>query len=169
MEQSPNSARLIPSVFPSAPSVRPVDRGEELLARIRAKVRIDLEHGAPTLEEVARHVGLSDRTFQRRMTELGTSFQELLEEARREVAIRCVCDKGIALDRVPASLGYAQKETFWRAFKRWTGTTPLRFRREHGHAPADVVKPEPSHVAVSEQAEDEGFAAGAPGAAASGW
>jgi AraC-like DNA-binding protein len=105
---------------------------EGLLALVRAKLRSDLEHGAPSLEEVARHVGLSDRTFQRRLTELGLSFQELLEEARREIAIRCVCDKAIALDRVPASVGYAQKETFWRAFKRWTGTTPLRFRRQHG-------------------------------------
>ena len=117
------------------PASLDVDHGsasEGLLALVRAKLRSDLEHGAPTLEEVARHVGLSDRTFQRRLTEIGSSFQELLEEARREIAIRCVRDHAIALDRVPASVGYAQKETFWRAFKRWTGTTPLRFRREHG-------------------------------------
>jgi AraC-like DNA-binding protein len=128
--ESPNAS--VWSLPSSDPSAHRVDPGEELLARTRAKLRTELERGAPTLEEVARFVGFTERTFQRRMTELGSSFHELLEEVRREVAIRCVRDRAIALDAVPASLGYAQKETFWRAFKRWTGTTPLRFRREHG-------------------------------------
>jgi AraC-like DNA-binding protein len=102
----------------------------DLLTRVRAKVREELENGTPNLEAVARSVGMSDRTLQRRIRELGTSFAQIIEDERRELAIRWVKDTRMDLDVLASTLGYGQREAFWRAFKRWTGTSPVRFRKE---------------------------------------
>lgn len=102
----------------------------ELLFQVRARVRAGLENGPPSLDAVAKSFGMSERTFQRRIRALGFSFNALLDDERRSLAIARLADDRIQLDALPVALGYVQKEAFWRAFKRWTGTTPARFRRE---------------------------------------
>lgn len=84
--------------------------------------------------DVARELGMSERTLRRRLADEGTSHRRLLEEARREVAIRLLGEQRLSIDEVAYHLGYAQPSSFQRAFKRWTGMPPATFRVRCGRA-----------------------------------
>jgi AraC-like DNA-binding protein len=97
--------------------------------RVRAAIQQELittHH--PNIEGVARALGTSPRTLQRRLLEEGTSFRDVVEEVRAELARRYLGER-VALHDVAFRLGYAEVSAFLRAFKRWTGMTPTQFRR----------------------------------------
>jgi AraC-like DNA-binding protein len=72
---------------------------------------------------------VSERSLQRRLDAEGTSFAQLVDEVRRDLALRYVADARIALGEVAYLLGFAEPSPFYRAFKRWTGMTPSAARR----------------------------------------
>jgi len=84
------------------------------------------------LSEVARDLGLSGRTLQRRITEEGTSFRDLLSEARQELGRQLLSDPSAEIDEVACLLGYQDASSFYRAFRYWEGVTPSRWRELHG-------------------------------------
>lgn len=88
-----------------------------------------LERGTLTLEALAHALHLSDRTLRRRLQHAGTSFQELLDELRRTQALARVVDESLSLEQLASALGFAEMSSFHRAFKRWTGSTPAKYRR----------------------------------------
>jgi len=88
--------------------------------------------GEPSQSLVARQMGMSERTLQRRLQGEGTTFNELLEQARRTIACSYLADRKLAAYEVSFLLGYAEPATFFRAFKRWTGKTPLEYRSSLG-------------------------------------
>jgi hypothetical protein len=67
---------------------------------------------------------------QRRLDEEGCRFAELVEQVRRELALRYIADRKLALGEVAYLLGFAEPSPFHRAFKRWTGMTPAAARRQ---------------------------------------
>jgi AraC-like DNA-binding protein len=97
-----------------------------------SSVMFALNHGMPigrvTLTEVAPLLRLSRRTLQRRLTEGGVTFLEILERARRTRAETLLGDPSISLAEVAFMLGYTEQSTFQQAFKRWTGATPGGYR-----------------------------------------
>jgi AraC-like DNA-binding protein len=84
--------------------------------------------GEPSQTDIARRMGMSERTLQRRLQAEGSSFHELLEECRRTIACSYLGDRKLAAYEVSFLLGYAEPSTFFRAFKRWTGKTPQEYR-----------------------------------------
>jgi AraC-like DNA-binding protein len=84
----------------------------------------------PSIDEVARQMGLSSRTLQRRLTEKGVRFQQLLEDARRELARYYLSDSRMELNDAAYLLGFEDPNSFFRAFQRWEGTTPARYRKK---------------------------------------
>jgi AraC-like DNA-binding protein len=84
----------------------------------------------PSVDEVARQMGLSSRTLQRRLTESGVRFQQLLKDARRELARYYLSDSRMELNDAAYLLGFEDPNSFIRAFQRWEGTTPARFRKQ---------------------------------------
>lgn len=96
--------------------------------RVRAHLRSRLEEG-PTLQSVAFALSLGCRTLQRRLTEEGVRFADLLDEVRRIEAERVVRDRSLSLDECAAQCGFAQASTFRRAFRRWFGQNPGAFRK----------------------------------------
>ncbi len=80
------------------------------------------------VEHVARQLGLTSRSLQRRLKDEGTSFQLVREQVRRELAQRYLDDK-LAISEISFLLGFSEPSAFFRAFKRWTGTTPIEARR----------------------------------------
>jgi AraC-like DNA-binding protein len=84
--------------------------------------------------EIAKLMGLSERTLQRRLSAEGTTFNGVLEDARREIALGFLADKKLAAYEVSFLLGYSEPATFFRAFKRWTGKTPQQYRASAMHA-----------------------------------
>jgi AraC-like DNA-binding protein len=82
----------------------------------------------PAVGKVARSLGLSPRTLQRRLGELGTSYQKLLDEVRRRSARRLLANTDLGAGEVAFLLGFEELNSFTRAFHTWEGTTPTRWR-----------------------------------------
>ncbi|RUX46261.1 MAG: helix-turn-helix domain-containing protein [Mesorhizobium sp.] len=106
----------------------------ELLAKssvaeqVKIVLKRNLASGRPELSDIARELGTSERTLQRRITEEGTSFRELLVEARQELGRQLLSDPTADIDEVACLLGYQDASSFYRAFREWEGTTPNRWR-----------------------------------------
>jgi AraC-like DNA-binding protein len=98
--------------------------------KLRAVLLDEFRRGVPTLEGAATRLGLSARTLRRRLQEEGTTFQDVLDETRCRIAKRHLQERRLALGEVAFLLGFSEPSAFHRAFKRWTGTTPLAFRRD---------------------------------------
>jgi AraC-like DNA-binding protein len=92
--------------------------------RVRGLVAAELRGGNPALERVAAKLHVSTRTLRRRLDDEGTSFTLLLDELRRELALRYLEERAMALDAIAFELGFADARAFRRAFKRWTGRAP---------------------------------------------
>jgi AraC-like DNA-binding protein len=95
-------------------------------ASVRCAARAALAAGCCTIEGTARALGMSTRTMQRRLQADGTSFAEILEALRREMAIAYL-ERGLAVPDVASLLGYSEATAFHHAFKRWTGASPSRY------------------------------------------
>lgn len=93
-----------------------------------------LSDGVPKLEDVACHLGIGSRTLQRRLAALGQNYQALVDEARREVALKLVSQGHHSLVQVAFLTGFSEQSSFTRAFKRWSGTTPRTYRGQTGGA-----------------------------------
>jgi AraC-like DNA-binding protein len=98
--------------------------------RVRAVIWSLLGNGTPSLEHVAAAIRMPRRTLQRQLAAEGTSLQAEIEEIRKTMALAVLRDRSISIEDVAILLGYAEPSTFFRSFKRWTGTTPRRFRSE---------------------------------------
>ena len=102
--------------------------------RVR-KVIVDYLHRERlSMQTVARILDCSERTLHRRLTDDGTTFRGLVDEARRSRAV-ALLESGAAVRELAAVLGYAEETAFYRAFKRWTGTTPEIWRSTQPAAP----------------------------------
>jgi AraC-like DNA-binding protein len=105
-------------------------------SRVRALVSRSLSEGLPRISEVARRLGMSGRTLQRRLSERGHSFNALVDESRRDLAERLLRQTGYSLAEVAFLTGFSEQSAFTRAFKRWAGETPRSFRARAQSPPA---------------------------------
>jgi AraC-like DNA-binding protein len=103
---------------------------EGLAGRVRRVLVESLRAGEPGVGTVARTLGTTSRTLQRRLRDEGTSFQQVLDEVRREVAVTHMRGRRATIDEIAFLLGFEKPSSFHRAFKRWTGITPGEFRRQ---------------------------------------
>lgn len=108
--------------------VPPEDPAASWRARVREHLRRSLSGGAPSLEETARHLSTSTRNLQRQLTALNTTYSLVIDELRAEEARRLVHDQTLSVTEIAFLLGYSESRAFLRAFKRWTGESPKRFR-----------------------------------------
>ena len=114
-------------------------QAEELLARsprhgeftgqVQQLILEALDSGKLQLENICRKSGISSRTLQRKLHEEGTSYQELLEETRRNLSKFYLRNPEMAISEVAYLLGFSQPSAFHRAFRRWNGLTPKAFRQ----------------------------------------
>jgi AraC-like DNA-binding protein len=93
-------------------------------------VRLSLSRGAPSLPEVARRLGVSVRTLQRRLLSEGLTYARVVDGVRRDTAVRLVTSTTLPLADVCEKVGFADERAFRRAFRRWTGSSPAELRRE---------------------------------------
>ncbi|MGH8788695.1 MAG: AraC family transcriptional regulator ligand-binding domain-containing protein [Cupriavidus necator] len=98
---------------------------------VRWLVAHQLSGGRPDIPAVARELGVSERTLQRRLGGEGTSFQLLLTAVRRARARELLADPTLDIDEVAFLLGYADQNSFFRAFRLWEGETPSSWRAMH--------------------------------------
>ncbi len=104
-------------------------RSDNLVERVRAMIKDELSGGNASIERIADTLSMSSRTLQRKLREQGTSHQELLDQMRKDLAMRYLQEREMAICEVAYLLGFSESSALHRAFKRWTGQTPNEFRR----------------------------------------
>jgi AraC-like DNA-binding protein len=100
-----------------------------LTGQVRRALRAALSHDDAQLEAVARRLGTTGRSLQRRLADEGASFQSLRDETRRALADRYLSE-GLSVAEISFLLGFSEPSAFFRAFKRWTGLTPIERRAQ---------------------------------------
>ena len=101
-----------------------------LIEQVKSALKRILAGQKPELSHVARELGQSTRTLQRKLAEAGRTFQEVLAEARRELAKHYLLYSGRELTETAYLLGYADANSFFRAFHKWEGVSPGRWREQ---------------------------------------
>jgi AraC-like DNA-binding protein len=96
--------------------------------QVKAALKRVLAGGRPAMTDVAKELGLSSRTLQRRLNDEGVSFQQLLLDARRELARHYLLQPSLELNETAYLLGYEDPNSFFRAFHEWEGTSPGQWR-----------------------------------------
>ena len=140
-------------VFPKADLDRPfVTHNADLLAAVAPQLEAELAQALaskaiaeqvkgvlkrllagrrPGIEDVAKELRLSSRTLQRRLTSAGVTFQQLTQEARRELARHYLKHSSLELNQTAYLLGYEDAHSFFRAFHDWEGSSPGEWRARH--------------------------------------
>lgn len=112
--------------------------GKQMADRVARVMRTLMAAGRFSEEEVARCFGMNRRTLARRLNAGGTTYRALLDDARFELARQLLQYSRASMLDIATRLGFADAVTFTRAFRRWSATTPARWRREQ--APADASR-----------------------------
>lgn len=92
--------------------------------RVAAEIVAGLKGEAPTIGAVARAMAMSPRSLQRKLAAEDTTFQSVLDDARRELAVRHLADPTATVAKVAWLVGFSEPSAFHRAFRRWTGQSP---------------------------------------------
>lgn len=103
----------------------------DFIGSLRQALMMYINDGSDNVDLAADLAGVSRRTLQRRLTEAGYTYFSLTDRIRFEEAILLLRDNVLQVADIGRFLGYTDPGNFIRAFKRWTGTTPLEFRRMH--------------------------------------
>ena len=88
-----------------------------------------LPSGKISEDKVANSINLSTRSLQRKLKQRETSFKQLLEETRKELASQYIENSLISINEITYLLGFSEPSNFSRAFKRWTGLSPKAYRQ----------------------------------------
>jgi AraC-like DNA-binding protein len=110
----------------------------DLLPQVYRTSRALLLRGRSSGDDVAQLLAMHRRTLNRRLAAQGVTFHEVLDRVRFKVARELLGDTDLVMDDIAASLAYASVSPFVRSFRRWSGTTPGRWRRSahEGQSPA---------------------------------
>lgn len=102
---------------------------EALSERINSYLLANAYLGVPTLETIAANLNVSSRSLQRRLQEEGVTYQQLTDSIRKSLALHYVESGDYPIKEVSYILGYNELSAFSRAFRRWTGTTPVSYQK----------------------------------------
>lgn len=105
-----------------------LEMGASMTQRVRSVLLELLPSGQSTIDAVAKRLAVSKRTLQRTLSEESCSYQDVLGTTRKELAQHYLTRSSISLGEVSWLLGFQDSNSFQRAFKVWTGTTPGEYR-----------------------------------------
>lgn len=125
----PSANRQLAAVFDKmlAEELARIDKSD-VVSRCRAAVLEQLSSGEGTAEDAAKQLHMSPRTLQRKLAEANTTYLELLDDTRKDLALRYIEDPRRSVTDITFSLGFSQPSALTRAFKRWTGLSPSDYR-----------------------------------------
>jgi AraC-like DNA-binding protein len=109
----------------------PTPRKQDVVRDVRKLVIDRLAKGTLQFDAVAAELNMSSKTLERRLAGSGTTFSALLDDIRNALAKRYLSDTDLRLDQIAYLTGYSEPAALVRAFKRWTGTTPMQFKAKH--------------------------------------
>ena len=99
-----------------------------LRTKVENAISSMLPHGRVPAKDVARSLGMSERTLTRKLSDEGLKFTEILQDLRRDLAVRYLDDRKLHVSKIAWMLGFQEVSAFTHAFKRWTGKTPSESR-----------------------------------------
>jgi AraC-like DNA-binding protein len=104
---------------------------QDLITEVRSQLGALLESGETTLANVANRLGVTPRHLRHQLDLAGTSFQRLLNDYRHRLARRLLSQTDEGISEIVYLTGFSEPSTFYRAFRRWEGTTPIEYRQQH--------------------------------------
>ncbi len=104
-----------------------------ILDQVKWVLKRLLSGSRPDLLMVAKELGMSDRTLQRRITDEGTTFRQLLTDTRHELVRQYLGDPSVEINEAAFLVGFEDPTSFYRAFRSWEGKTPAEWRAAHQH------------------------------------
>ncbi|MBO9703498.1 MAG: AraC family transcriptional regulator [Sporocytophaga sp.] len=106
-----------------------IQQSDTMSYKVRQEILKLLKGEEPKLIMVARSLGVGERSVQLKLSEEGTSFRELLEDVRKELAIAHLKDNKSSTTDISFLLGFSEPSAFSRSFKKWTGQSPNTYRK----------------------------------------
>ena len=103
-------------------------KAPSLTTRVKSKIVTIMKGEEPTLATVADQLAMGVRTLQLHLKEEGTTYQQLLDEIRKELAVKHLQEANLSTTDIAYLLGFAEPSVFFRSFKKWTGVTPGAYR-----------------------------------------
>lgn len=100
----------------------------DMVTRLRRELRVALISNQVSGDEIAAHMGMSRRTFHRRLEECGVTFQDILHETRCEFAKQLLINTRLSIGEIATIVGYAEPSTLTRRFICWMGVSPSEWR-----------------------------------------
>jgi AraC-like DNA-binding protein len=111
--------------------LKQLDSDDSLVDLVRGAIQQQIAGSRPTTESVAHDLRMSSRTLQRKLQEVGTSFQQVLDDTRRQMARYYLEHSVLELSEAAYLLGYEDVASFGRAFRSWEGLPPSVWRETH--------------------------------------
>lgn len=123
------NAELLAMLAPQLDEELKQHKGQEHFhERVRTAIQKSLTGRRPKIQDIARDLHISSRTLQRRLQDAGYSFQQVLEEARHQLARHYLTNSLLELNETAYLLGYEDFSSFVRAFRTWEGVPPAHWR-----------------------------------------
>ena len=109
-----------------------LDIGKDRIVQDVEKLIVDaLPSGIPSIVRLSEDLGMSNRTLTRRLSENGTTFRNLIKNSQEAVAKELLKNSEHSIGEIAFETGFSEQSAFNRAFKRWTGLSPVEFRKNH--------------------------------------
>ncbi|OLT03335.1 hypothetical protein BJF90_25725 [Pseudonocardia sp. CNS-004] len=134
----PGANRLLREITFDHLAARFTGPGRRVTDEVRLLLARALGNSPITIGAVARLLALHPRTLQRRLEAESTTFEAILDDVRREAALRLITETDLPLAQVTAMVGLTEQSALSRAARRWWCRTPRALRREHERAPRAV-------------------------------
>lgn len=103
-----------------------------IVTDVEALIKDALPSGIPAVVQIGQHMGMSNRTLTRRLSESGVTFRDLIKNVQIEIAQDMLRNSSSSMAEIAFQTGFSEQSAFSRAFKRWTGYSPAGYRKEQG-------------------------------------
>ncbi len=130
LHRDPLAADVLQRYMSQLPNVAE-PHAADLVSQTRRLIANGLSRNQTTMPEVAELLQMRERTLRRKLQEHGTSFQTLLDEVRRDRALHFMRESRYSTPELSTQLGFNGPAAFYRAFRRWTGSSWSKYRDEH--------------------------------------
>ena len=109
----------------------------DLVEQVKRRVQLLLGSGDISVERIACPMNISPRHLRRKLSQEGTSYEQLVDEVRRETAMRMIGEGQLSLTSIAYELGFLDPSSFTRAFRRWTNMSPTSLRQQVAESSTD--------------------------------
>lgn len=103
---------------------------QDIASRVRAELVLIPHKGYPSLDSIAQRLHMSNRTLRRHLNEIGVTYLNLLDEVKYKEAATLLLKSDMEIQGIALYLGYIQPANFARAFKKWSGMSPINYRKK---------------------------------------